>query len=133
LGGEPPLVDFHALREAVVVMKSNYLHLLSDRDHLLMLGEMYHDVLKGKEEEVDRFNQELENTHDSLKRTQKALQESEMQVEQLCVEFSLVHPSSSTVDSESYKTTISQEDVSGIYYLMEEPRVMVEHEEHSCL
>jgi hypothetical protein len=99
LGGEPPLVDFQALREAVVVMKSNYLHLLSDRDHLLMLGEMYHDALKGKEEEVDRLTQELEITQDSLKSSQKALQESEMQVEHLCVELSWVHPSSSTLDS----------------------------------
>ena len=78
MGGEPPLGDFHVLIEAMVLMKSNYLHLLFDRDHLLMLGEMYHDVLKGKEEEVDIFTQELENTHDSLKRTQKALEESEM-------------------------------------------------------
>jgi len=33
--------DFHILREAVVVIKYNYLHLLYDIDHLLMLGEMY--------------------------------------------------------------------------------------------
>ena len=78
LGGEPPLADFQALREEMVVMKSNYLHLLSDRDHLLMFGEMYHDVLKGKEEEVDRLTQELKITEDSLKNTQKSLQESEM-------------------------------------------------------
>jgi len=39
--GEPPLAYFHKLREAMVVMKFNYLHLLSDRVHLLMLGEMY--------------------------------------------------------------------------------------------
>jgi hypothetical protein len=30
-------------------------------------------------------------------------------------------------------TSISQEGVTGIYYFMEEPRVMVEHEECSCL
>jgi hypothetical protein len=34
-------VNFHMLREAVVVIKYNYLHLLSDRDHIPMLGEMY--------------------------------------------------------------------------------------------
>ena len=39
--GEPPLAYFHTLREAMVVIKFNYLHLLTDRVHLLMLGEMY--------------------------------------------------------------------------------------------
>ena len=39
--GEPPLAYFHTLREAMVVMKFNYLHLLTDRVHLLKLGEMY--------------------------------------------------------------------------------------------
>jgi len=99
LGGEPPIADFQTLREEVVVINSNYLHLLSNRDHLLILGDMYQDALKEKEEEVDRLIQELEITQDSLKSVQKALQESEMRVEQLCVELSWVHPSSSTSDS----------------------------------
>jgi hypothetical protein len=51
--GELSLANFQALREALVVMKSNYLHLLLDGDHLLMLEEIYFDALKGKEEEVD--------------------------------------------------------------------------------
>lgn len=41
------VASFQALREALV-MNSNYLQLLLDRDHLLMLGEIYYDVLKGK-------------------------------------------------------------------------------------
>jgi hypothetical protein len=80
-GGELSLAKFQALREALVVMKNNYLHLLSDRDHLLTLDEMYYGALKGKEEEVDKLTHELEITQDSLKSTQKALQESAMQVE----------------------------------------------------
>jgi hypothetical protein len=130
LGGEPPLADFQMLREAVVVIKSNYLHLLSDRDHLLMLREMYQDALKVKEEEVDRLTQELAITHDSLKSMQRALQELGMQVEHLCVDLSGVHPSSPTSNCQSCMTAISRDDVSGIYYLMEEPHVMVGHEEH---
>jgi hypothetical protein len=56
-------------------MNYNYLHLLSNRDLLLMLSEMYHDALKGKDEEIDRLTQELEITQDSLKITKRALEE----------------------------------------------------------
>ena len=62
-----------------------------------------------------------------MKRT---LQESRMQVEHLCVELCGVHSSSSTSESESYMKTISRDDVSDIYHVMEDPRVMVGHEEH---
>jgi len=74
LGGELSLVDFQTLQEALVEMKSNYLHLLSDRDHLLMLVEIYHDALEGNEQEVDKRTHELETTQESLKNTQMALQ-----------------------------------------------------------
>jgi hypothetical protein len=40
-GGELSLAKFQALRETFVVMKTNYLHLLLDRYHLLALDEMY--------------------------------------------------------------------------------------------
>lgn len=78
LEGEFSLADFQALREALVVMKSNYLHLLLDRDHLLMLDEIYFHALKGKEEEVDKLTHELKVTEDYLKSTQMALQESKI-------------------------------------------------------
>jgi hypothetical protein len=77
-GGELSLAKFQALREALVVMKTNYLHLLSDRDHLLTLDEMYYGALKGKEEKVYKLTHDLEISEDSLKSTQMALQESAM-------------------------------------------------------
>jgi hypothetical protein len=49
-GRELSLAKFQALREALVVMKTNYLHLLSDRDNILTLDEMYYGALKWKEE-----------------------------------------------------------------------------------
>ena len=82
LRGEPSLTDVQALREAVVVMKSNYLH-ISDRHHLLILDYMYHDALKEEEKEVDRITHELDITQNYLNRTQMALQESKMQVAQI--------------------------------------------------
>lgn len=69
LKGEPSLADFQGLRKALVEMKSNYLRLLSDKNHLLMLVEIYHDVLAGKEEEVERLTLELEPTQESFNNT----------------------------------------------------------------
>jgi len=66
MGEEPSLADFHTLIKALVELKSNYLHLLSDKSLLLMLVEIYHEVLEGKEEEVDRLTHELETTQESL-------------------------------------------------------------------
>ena len=42
-----------------MVLKADYLYLLSDRDHILMLDEMYHGAVQGKEEEVDMITHEL--------------------------------------------------------------------------
>jgi hypothetical protein len=131
--GEFSLADFQALGGGLVVMKSNYLHLLLDRDHLFMLDEIYFDVLKGEEEEVDKLTQGLKITKDSLKSSQMALQELEIQVDELCVELSLEHSSPSTAKTQSSMASITHEDVSGTHYLREEPIVMVKHKEHSYL
>ena len=109
---EHSLAYFQALGEALVAVKSNYLHLLSHRDYLLML-EIYFDALKGKEEEVEKLTHELQVTRDSLKNTQMALQKSKIQVDELSVELSLAHSSSSTTEAQSSSAAITQEDASG--------------------
>jgi hypothetical protein len=38
--------DFHTLRERVSVMSTDYQQLLTDRDYLLGIGEMYHGALR---------------------------------------------------------------------------------------
>ena len=58
-------------------MKSSYLHLLSDHNHLLNLVGIYSDALMRKEEEVDMLSQRLMVTKDCLVSTQLALQDSE--------------------------------------------------------
>jgi hypothetical protein len=95
LEGELSHVDFHALKEALVVKKYNYLHLLSDRDHLPVLDDIDIDALKGKEEEVDKPTHGIKVTKDSMKSTQMALQELKIQVSKICAELSLAHSSSS--------------------------------------
>lgn len=63
-------------------MKSNYLNLLSDRDHLLDLAVICLDALRRKEE-VDNLTSELVNTKNSLETTEVALQEAENQIKEL--------------------------------------------------
>jgi hypothetical protein len=36
--------DFHTLRERVSMMRTDYQQLLTDRDYLLRIGEMYHEA-----------------------------------------------------------------------------------------
>jgi hypothetical protein len=67
--------DFHTLRERVSLMRTNYQQLLTDRDYLLRIGEMYHEALREKELEVDRLTEDLESTRGFLRGTQTNLQE----------------------------------------------------------
>jgi hypothetical protein len=61
--------DFHTLRERVSMMRTDYQQLLTDRDYLLRVGEMYHEALREKELEMDRITQELESTQGFLRGT----------------------------------------------------------------
>ena len=67
--------EFVALKEAVMKMKDSYMNLLSDRDRLLMVAQMYHCALKKEEEEFERLHRKLEAIYDSLKRIQEVVQE----------------------------------------------------------
>jgi hypothetical protein len=64
--------DFHTLRERVSMMRTDYQQLLTDRDYLLRVGEMYHEALREKELEMDRLTQKLERTQGFLRGTQAA-------------------------------------------------------------
>ena len=81
--------------EGISKMKESYVNLLSERDHLLIMAEMYHSALK-EEEEFDRLTHELEITSNSLKSTQRSLQESKLQICQIqkelkCVTLFILH------------------------------------------
>jgi hypothetical protein len=47
--------DFHTLRDRVSMMRIDYHQLLTDRDYLSRIGEMYHEALRGQELEMDRL------------------------------------------------------------------------------
>lgn len=57
--GVPSLANLRELKEALAVVKSNYLHLLVDRYHLLTLGEIYFDSLRRKGDDVGKLGEEL--------------------------------------------------------------------------
>ena len=48
--GESFWGDCIELKEGMAKMKESYVKLLSDRDHLFMVTEMYHNALKKEEE-----------------------------------------------------------------------------------
>jgi hypothetical protein len=54
-------------------MRIDYQQLMTDRDYLLRVGEIYHEALREQELEMDRLNQELESTRGFLRGTQTAL------------------------------------------------------------
>jgi hypothetical protein len=61
--------DFHILRERVSMMRTDYQQLLTDREYLLGIGDMYHRALREQELVVDRLTQELESTQGFLRGT----------------------------------------------------------------
>ena len=67
--GEAFMGECIALKEGMAKMKENYMKLLSNIDHLLILLEMYHSALKKEEEESERLTNKLEITSDLLKST----------------------------------------------------------------
>ena len=81
--GESFLEECIELKEGMSKMKESYINLMFDRDHLLMVAEMYHCAFKKETKESKRLHSKWEATYDSLKRTQEALQESRLQIYQL--------------------------------------------------
>ena len=61
--------DFHTLWERVSMMRTDYQQLLTDRDYLMRVGEMYHEALRKQGLEMDRLTQELERTRGFLRGT----------------------------------------------------------------
>ena len=68
------------------------MNLIFDRGQLLIVTEMYQCALKKEAEEFERLHRKWEATYGSLKRTQEALQESRLQIDQLRKEFNVPHP-----------------------------------------
>jgi hypothetical protein len=118
--------EFHTLLERMSVMRTDFQQLLTDRDYLLGIGEMYHRALREQELEVDRLTQELESTRGFLRGTQATLQESESRSEELLEEIRQRSTSPILVDTQIHHSVTSLEDVGGLaeeHQLMEEPEV----------
>lgn len=61
--------ELHELKESLMVVKSNYLYSLEDRDYLLNLSKMYYDVLRGEEDKIDEYGGNLSTTQSSFRIT----------------------------------------------------------------
>ena len=85
--GESFLEECIALKEGMAKMKERYMNLLSDREYLLMVAELYHSALKKEEEKSENMTNKLEITSNLLKRTQISLQESKLQIFQTQKDF----------------------------------------------
>jgi hypothetical protein len=67
--------DFHTLLERMSVMRSDFQKLLTDRDYLLVMSEMYYRALREQVLEMVRLTQELGSTRGFLGGTQTTPQE----------------------------------------------------------
>jgi hypothetical protein len=103
--------DFHTLRERVSMMRTDYQQLLTDKDYLLRVGEMYHEALREQELEMDQLTQELESTRGFLRGTQAAPQKSESRSDESLEEIHQRSTSSVSVDTQMYQSVMLIEDV----------------------
>jgi hypothetical protein len=120
--------DFHTLRERVSMMRTTYQQLLTDKDYLLRIGEMYHEALREQELEMDRLTQELESTQGFLRGTQTTLQESESRSYESLEEIRQRSTSSVLVDTHMYQSVTLIEDVGDLaeeHLLMEDTSTCV--------
>jgi hypothetical protein len=116
------------LWERVSMVSTDYQHLLTDRDYLLRIGDLYHRALRGQELEVDRLTQELESTRGFLRGTQTSLQESKSRTDESLEEIHHRSTSSVLVDTQMYQSITWLEDVGGLekeHQLMEDTSICV--------
>ena len=90
--GEAFLEECIALKEGMAKLKERYMNLISNKEHLLMVAEMYHCAFKRETQEYERIHSKWEATYDSLKRTQEALQDSRLQIDQIQRDLNVPYP-----------------------------------------
>ena len=124
--GESFMEECIALKEGMDKMKEIYMNLIYDREHLLMVAEMYHCAFERETQESERLHSKWEATYDSLKRTQEALQELRLQIDQIQRDLNVPHPPS-CMEKNHVHMVVSNLDV------LKEPRVEDNHEEGADL
>lgn len=75
--GDWLVADLQVVKTTLETMISNYLCLLSDRDYILKVVEIYVDQSNKGRNEIIKLNRELKYTHEAFDDTQISLQEAE--------------------------------------------------------
>lgn len=77
------------IKEGLRTMKSDYLQLHSDQDHLFDLTQIYSEALRKKEAEVDVCTYDLTNAKDTVEATLVVFHEAENQIAKLSQKLDL--------------------------------------------
>ena len=85
------LGNFETLKEEVSKIKESDTNLFSYRNNLFEVTKIYHHALKREENEAKILSSELDSTYVSWESTQKALQESKLQIYQIQKVFNVPH------------------------------------------
>lgn len=72
--------DLQVIKTALETMKSDYLYLLSDKDNILRVAEIYADQSNREKNEIEELNRELKYTLEAVNDAQISLQEVENQI-----------------------------------------------------
>ena len=63
------VADLQRVKVALESLKSQYLCLISNRDYIVKVDELYVGQLRKKADEVNKLNRELKNTQEALNNT----------------------------------------------------------------
>ena len=85
------------MHKALSTIQGEFLKLISDRDDLIEVSDVFHGASLKDAEEIFKLTQDLLTTQDSLKSTQCALQESKMEIEKLHEKLQIYYLQSYTV------------------------------------
>ena len=86
-----PLKTWRIFKKEMVDIRGTFLQLLSNRDQIIELLEMYHSASLEYERDIDKITHDLDTTHDSLKNTQSGIWESKIQIKQLLEKMERSH------------------------------------------
>ena len=78
--GDWHVADLQKVKTALETMKSDYLYLLSDKDYILKVAEIYATQSNREKDEIQDLSRTLKNVREALSETQLSLLGAENQI-----------------------------------------------------